>query len=210
MIPLLHLRLKQKRYGQRVVLGAKELKLDPGARVAITAPSGAGKSTLLGILAGLDTDYDGELEALGQSLTQASHTTRARFRAQHVGLISQVPRLLLGHTGRQNLALTDRLLGRTHDAERARDLAMSLGLGSVFDQPVERMSGGERQRLTLVRALLHRPALVFADEPTGNLDAVHTQRLLDCLFAELPPEGACVIASHDPAVVERCNARVML
>jgi putative ABC transport system ATP-binding protein len=183
-----------------------------GAAVAVTGPSGSGKSTLLNLIAGLDRPTGGEVTVFGQVLSRLREHELTAFRAHHVGFVFQDPHLLPGLTALENVVVA-RLPWRSRRelVPEARELLDAVGLADRFDHPPARLSGGERQRVGMARALLGGPALLLADEPTGNLDAATTEALLELLGrlrAELTL--ALVIATHDPVVAAVADRVVRL
>lgn len=209
--PSISLQLQHKSVGKQRILGAMNIEIAAQQVVALRGPSGAGKSSLLAILSTLDSQFDGALHLLGNDMTRTSESKRARFRAQHMGFVFQVPRLIAGFDGAANLRITDTMCGRKHDQAWALQLAERVGLSAVLKQRVDTMSGGERQRLTLARALLGRPQLLFADEPTGNLDPQSASAVLDLLVMGAREFGlTCVVATHDPLVIERADRVIAL
>jgi ABC-type lipoprotein export system ATPase subunit len=183
-----------------------------GTAYAVTGPSGSGKSTLLHLIAGLDRPTGGEVTVLGQVLSVLREHELTAFRARHIGFVFQDPHLLPGLTALENVVVA-RLPWRSRRelVREARELLEAVGLAERVDHPPARLSGGERQRVGIARALLGGPALLLADEPTGNLDAATTEallELLDRLRAELLI--TLVIATHDPVVAAVANRVVRL
>jgi ABC-type lipoprotein export system ATPase subunit len=184
-----------------------DLVVQPGEWVAITGPSGSGKTTLLNLIAGLDRASKGSVFVLGQNLDRLSEARLTAHRAQHLSLVFQDPHLLPGLTAIENVVAARLPWGHTEELEkRARDLLGLVGLDHRVDFPPARMSGGERQRVGIARALLGTPELLLADEPTGNLDRDATVGLLD-LLATLQSEMGLtlVVATHDPLVASRAG-----
>ncbi len=191
---------------------AVTMAVPAGTAIAVTGPSGSGKSTLLNLIAGLDRPTCGEVTVLGQALSALREHELTAFRARHVGFVFQDPHLLPGLTALENVVVA-RLPWRSHrDLEReARALLDAVGLAERVDHPPARLSGGERQRVGMARALLGSPALLLADEPTGDLDAATTEALLE-LLGRLRAELALtlVIATHDPVVAAVADRVVRL
>jgi len=183
-----------------------------GAAIAITGPSGSGKSTLLDLIAGLNRPTGGEVTVLGQALSALREHELTAFRARHVGFVFQDPHLLPGLTALENVVVA-RLPWRSRRGlvREARDLLDAVGLAGRVDHPPARLSGGERQRVGMARALLGGPALLLADEPTGDLDAATTEALLE-LLGRLRAELTLtvVIATHDPVVAAVADRVVRL
>jgi ABC-type lipoprotein export system ATPase subunit len=182
------------------------------AAIAVTGPSGSGKSTLLNLIAGLDRPTGGEVTVLGQALSALGERELTAFRARHVGFVFQDPHLLPGLTALENVVVARLPWRSRRELEReARDLLDAVGLAERVDHPPARLSGGERQRVGMARALLGGPALLLADEPTGNLDAATTEALLE-LLGRLRAELTLtvVIATHDPVVAAVADRAVRL
>jgi len=155
--------------GVLTILHALDIEVPAGEAVAIVGPSGSGKSTLLGILAGLDTPTSGTVHMLGESLTQLDEDERARLRAGKVGFVFQSFQLLPGLTALENVMLPLELANAPDANDRAMQMLEQVGLGDrATHQPLQ-LSGGEQQRVAIARAFVANPALLFADEPTGNL-----------------------------------------
>lgn len=198
-------------HGVVQVLHELSLEVKRGEHLCIMGASGSGKSTLLHLLAGLDTPDCGEVRMENERLNEWSESRRSAFRARHVGVVFQHYHLLPDLTVLENALLPVRALntwgspGR-EQVEGAKTQLERVGLGHRLEhRPVE-LSGGEQQRLALARALMNDPELLLADEPTGNLDAVTGDQLLDDLF-ELSRERnrTLVIVTHDPRLAERCH-----
>ncbi len=179
-----------------------DLVVERGELVALTGPSGCGKSTLLNVLAGLERADAGHVEIAGVELSDRSDDACARFRRTHVGIVFQFFNLIEGMSALDNVALAALIAGVSRRAahERARDLLDLLGLLDKAATPPAALSGGLRQRLAIARALANRPAVLFADEPTGALDSDGGAEVL-ALFRRLNAEGQTILmVTHDPAV----------
>jgi putative ABC transport system ATP-binding protein len=186
----------------------KDVSFAVGARetVAIVGPSGAGKSTLLALLAGLDTPSSGRVWLAGTDLTALDEDGRARLRAAHVGFVFQAFHLVPALTALENVMLPLELQGRGDARERARDMLARVGLGARVEHYPRQLSGGEQQRVAMARAAVARPAVLFADEPTGNLDSVTGERIIELLFAlNGESQTTLVLVTHDRALAARCT-----
>jgi len=174
--------------------------------LAITGPSGAGKSTLLALLAGLDEPTRGEVWLAGERLTGLDEDGRAALRARHVGFVFQSFHLVPSLTALENVMLPLELKGRRDARAEASGMLARVGLESRAGHYPRQLSGGEQQRVALARATVARPAVLFADEPTGNLDSVTGARIIDLLFS-LNQEGdtTLVLVTHDAALAARCG-----
>ncbi len=194
------------------VLSAIDLELAAGEWVAILGPSGSGKSTLLNILGLLDRPDAGIYELAGEDVSDLGDTRRAAIRNQRIGFVFQNFNLLPRTSALENVAtpLLYRGLRRAARLARARTTLEQVGLGEQLDYDPTQLSGGQLQRVAIARALVGEPALLLADEPTGNLDAQSGAEVLD-LFAELHRAGSTVLMiTHDPTVAARADRRLLL
>jgi putative ABC transport system ATP-binding protein len=182
------------------------LNIPAGDAVAILGASGSGKSTLLGLLAGLDQPTSGRVVLEGEDLSQLGEDERARRRAGRVGFVFQAFHLLPGLTALENVMLPGELAGERDIPARAREALARVGLGERLQHYPAQLSGGEQQRVALARAFVSRPRVLFADEPTGNLDRATGARVIDLLFELNADAGTTLIlVTHDPALGERCR-----
>ncbi len=188
------------------------LDIDQGEYVAITGPSGSGKSTLLQLLGGLDQPTSGSLELMGTAVEQLSDSELTTLRLTKVGFIFQRFHLMPVLTARENVELPMAEAGasRSDRSARARELLAYVGLADRIDHRATQLSGGEMQRVAIARALANRPALILADEPTGELDAVTGDQILG-LFDQLHRDGVTVVVvTHDERLAGRAARRVSL
>ncbi|HGG5932483.1 TPA: putative ABC transporter ATP-binding protein YbbA [Cronobacter sakazakii] len=195
------------------ILTGVELVVKPGQSIALVGESGSGKSTLLAILAGLDDGTSGEVRLLGEPLHQMDEKARARLRARDVGFVFQSFMLIPTLNALENVELPAMLRGETSKASRqqAQALLEQLGLGKRLDHLPAQLSGGEQQRVALARAFNGRPAVLFADEPTGNLDRQTGDRIADLLFSLNRDSGTTLIlVTHDPELAARCDRTLRL
>lgn len=196
--------------GGSPILDGLDLDVAPGEWVAIFGPSGGGKTTLLSLAGGLDVSYRGELEVLGVRPRELDDDRRAAFRNARVGFVFQSFHLIESWTVRENVAAPLWLAGQRAEVEaRVDEVLDQVGLASRRASGVRGMSGGERQRVAIARALVRRPALLLADEPTGNLDRDTAARVLQQFHAarERDPGLAILVATHDErtaAAADRC------
>jgi len=192
------------------VLRDTTFDLEPGAFLAITGPSGSGKSTLLGLLAGLDRPTRGRVVLDGHDLAALSEDERARVRAEAVGFVFQSFHLIPTLTARENIQVPLELRGEDGRA-RAEELLARVGLGDRGHHYPAQLSGGEQQRVAVARAFAHRPKILFADEPTGNLDAANGQNVI-ALLGELNREQGTtlVLVTHDPDLAGRAHRVIRL
>ena len=191
--------------GSLTIVDEVSLDILAGESVAVTGPSGAGKSTLLALLAGLDVPTRGRVLLEGQDLTQLDEDGRARLRAQRVGFVFQSFHLIPALTALENVMLPLELAGRPDARAAARDTLQRVGLQGRTGHYPRQLSGGEQQRVAIARAFVTRPAVLFADEPTGNLDTVTGARVGELLF-ELNANAhtTLVLVTHDAQLAARC------
>ncbi len=197
--------------GQLRILDDITLSAQRGETVAIVGASGSGKSTLLGLLAGLDEPSSGQIELAGRALKQMNEDQRAQLRAQHVGFVFQSFHLLPSLTAVENVALTLELGGSRDAEQRAREVLNRVGLEHRLDHYPNQLSGGEQQRVALARAFVHQPDILFADEPTGNLDRKTGEQVTELMFAMNAEHGTTlVLVTHDATLAARCQRRITL
>lgn len=188
------------------ILRQVHLEVAPGQRVAITGPSGSGKTSLLLLLAGLESPTGGQIQVDEQVITTMGRDALADWRRSQVGIIFQSFHLLPSLTALENVALPLQMLASSDALDRAKQALADVGLQERAHHRPGLMSGGEQQRVAIARALVHRPRLLLADEPTGNLDAQNGQRVEDLLFALSQAMGTTLILiTHDPALAARCD-----
>jgi putative ABC transport system ATP-binding protein len=195
--------------GSLTIVDEVSLSILAGESVAVTGPSGAGKSTLLALLAGLDVPSRGRVLLDGQDLTQLDEDGRARLRAQRVGFVFQAFHLIPALTALENVMLPLELAGRADARRSAAETLAAVGLKERTGHYPRQLSGGEQQRVAIARAFVTRPAVLFADEPTGNLDTVTGARVGELLF-ELNANAhtTLVLVTHDRDLAARC-ARIV-
>jgi putative ABC transport system ATP-binding protein len=208
--PLITLRSVSKSYHEgdteHVVLEGVDAEIARGEFVALLGPSGSGKSTLLNIIAGIDLPSAGDVVVGGASLAQLSERERTLFRRRHIGFVFQFFNLIPTLTIEENLLLPLELNRRAALPEVAHELLDRVGLRERARSFPDRLSGGEQQRVAIARALIHEPALLLADEPTGNLDAATGERVLDLLEQLASDHGrTLLVATHSPRIVERAR-----
>jgi putative ABC transport system ATP-binding protein len=183
------------------------LEVAAGDWVAVVGPSGCGKSTLLNVLAGIDSPTAGSVRLLDQQLLEVSEAERARLRLRRVGFVFQRFHLLSVLTARENveLPMAEAGVGRGERRRRSAELLEFVGLAHRLDHRSTRLSGGEQQRVAIARALANQPEVIFADEPTGELDQATGAQILD-LFGRLNEDGATVLmVTHDPDAAARAS-----
>ena len=192
------------------VLHGITFDLEPGGFLAIVGPSGSGKSTLLALLAGLDQPTSGRVILGGTDLGPLSEDDRARLRSERVGFVFQAFNLIPTLTARENVQVPLELRGED-PGDRAEALLLRVGLDGRGHHYPAQLSGGEQQRVALARAFIHRPTLLFADEPTGNLDAATGARVIE-LMTELNEEQGTtlVLVTHDPELATRAHRVIRL
>ncbi len=194
-----------KRYGNTAVFSNVTLSVAPGEFVAIVGESGVGKSTLLNCMAGLDSWDDGSVALSGIDLGTLSDDARALLRRQHVGFVFQAFHVLPHLDVAQNVGLPLMLLGKNNSVAVTNMLA-AVGLEGLGARLPQQLSGGQLQRVAIARALIHRPSLLLADEPTGNLDPTTAAKVLDALVAQTRQHGAAlVLVTHSEAAAARAD-----
>lgn len=194
--------------GDRTLEVLKESSLEAlaGESIAIVGPSGSGKTTLLGICAGLDTPTSGEVRLNGKILNQLSEDERADLRNQFVGFVFQNFQLLPTLTALENVMVPLELRGETNVEPKAVELLEKVGLGERIEHYPVQLSGGEQQRVAIARAFINRPRILFADEPTGNLDSDTSHSIVDLLFDLNRDAGTTlVLVTHDRELAERTD-----
>ena len=197
--------------GILAILSEVELAVQAGETLAITGASGSGKSTLLGLLAGLDQPSAGEIVLLGQRLGDLDEDARARLRAGRIGFVFQSFQLLPALTALENILLPLELAARADARERAAHWLDRVGLAARAGHTPRQLSGGEQQRVAIARAFATDPEIVFADEPTGNLDADTGARIIDLLFElNTSARTTLILVTHDDALASRCQRRLHL
>jgi putative ABC transport system ATP-binding protein len=194
-----------------VILAAVDLEINAGESVAVVGASGSGKTTLLGILAGLDTPTSGSVALDGRELTQLTEEQRARLRGEVVGFVFQSFQLLGSLTALENVMLPGELRGDADPRSDAMELLERVGLTERATHYPRQLSGGEQQRVAIARAFASRPKVLFADEPTGNLDTVTGARIIDLLFGLNAAYGTTlVLVTHDMRLADRCDRVIEL
>ncbi|MDS4031768.1 MAG: ABC transporter ATP-binding protein [Candidatus Contendobacter sp.] len=198
---------------QRTLFADLSLDIGSGEFIALLGQSGSGKSTLLNLLGGIDLPDGGQIRIGDRSLTTLSEVQRTRFRRRHIGFVFQFFNLIPTLTVGENLLLPLELNGLTTPDQHGRALALldHVGLGDRRDSFPERLSGGEQQRLALVRALVHNPWVLLADEPTGNLDAATGEHILELLLSlHRQAQTTMIVVTHSQAVAARADRILIL
>jgi putative ABC transport system ATP-binding protein len=197
--------------GTLTIVDDVDLDIRLGESVAIVGASGAGKSTLLALLAGLDLPTGGEVWLSGQALTPLDEDGRAELRAARVGFVFQSFHLVPSLTALENVMLPLELAGDRSARGAAMGVLDRVGLAPRVHHYPRQLSGGERQRVAIARAFVARPVILFADEPTGNLDAATGERIADLLFRLNEESGTTlVLVTHDRTLAERCDRTIRL
>jgi putative ABC transport system ATP-binding protein len=197
--------------GRLTILDGVDLAIAAGETVAIVGASGSGKSTLLGLLAGLDRPTAGRVELAGTDITDLDEDGRAAVRAGRVGFVFQAFHLLPALTARENVLLPMEVAGIADAGPRADSTLERVGLAHRAEHRPHQLSGGEQQRVAIARAFAPGPAVLFADEPTGNLDQTTGERVIDLLFGINAEAGTTLIlVTHDEALAARCDRRITL
>jgi ABC-type lipoprotein export system ATPase subunit len=199
------------RYGANTVLSLDSWRVGAGEHWLVLGASGSGKTTLLAIIAGLLRPSAGRVEISGQDLGALSGPALDRFRGRHIGFVPQKLHLIANLTVEANLALAQYMAGVTQDSSRLRAALATLGLAERARSKPAELSHGEAQRVAVARAVINRPQLILADEPTSNLDDVHCAQAIDLLESQARSCGAAlVVATHDQRVRARFDRRIDL
>lgn len=197
--------------GELIILHPIDLQVAQGESLAITGASGSGKSTLLGILAGLDLPSSGDVVINEQIITHMDEEGRAKVRADYVGFIFQSFQLLPGLTALENVMLPLELRGDKQARNKAENFLTRVGLAQRFQHYPQQLSGGEQQRVAIARAFACEPKILFADEPTGNLDSHTGEKIIELLFALNADQGTTLILiTHEERLAQRCQRRIQL
>lgn len=197
--------------GELTLLADINLTVAAGEALAVVGVSGAGKSTLIGLLAGLDTPTSGRVWLDDVDLFALDEDGRARVRAARVGFVFQTFQLLPSLTALENVMLPLELAGRDDAASAAQDALARVGLSARVHHYPTQLSGGEQQRVAIARAFAPRPAILFADEPTGNLDQRTGEQVADLLLSLKREQAATlVLITHDPRLAQRCDRQIVL
>lgn len=202
-----------RKYGNLLVLDEVDMEVNKASIVSIVGRSGAGKSTLLHILGTLDLPDSGKLYVDGMDVTRMSEKKLARFRNEHMGFVFQFHHLLDEFTAEENVMMPALIKGdrKKEAAERARELLEYLGLADRIQHKPAQLSGGEQQRVAVARALINRPSIIFADEPTGNLDVINATEMHQ-LFIKLKNDfgQTFVIVTHNPELAAMSDERYIM
>lgn len=190
------------------ILRGIELEIKQGETAAIVGASGSGKSTLLGLLAGLDTPSAGAILLDGTNIVNLDEDQRATLRSQKVGFVFQSFQLLPALTALENVMLPLELAGITHAREKSEEFLSRVGLDERLHHYPRTLSGGEQQRVAIARAFASQPVILFADEPTGNLDTATGANVIELLFGLNEEEGTTlVLVTHDNSLADRCQRK---
>ena len=191
------------------VLKSIDLAIDAGEAVGIVGPSGSGKSTLLMVLAGLERLDSGEITIAGEELHRLGEDALARFRGKNIGIVFQSFHLIPNMTALENVAVPLELANVPNAFEIAERELDAVGLGQRLNHYPGQLSGGEQQRVAIARALSPSPAVLIADEPTGNLDTDTGRQIADLLFAKQAERGmTMILVTHDPSLAARCSRQI--
>nr|WP_247710385.1 ABC transporter ATP-binding protein [Qipengyuania huizhouensis] len=188
------------------ILKGLDLTIKAGETVALLGPSGSGKSSLMAVLSGLERASSGTLQIAGQNFATLDEDELARARRGRIGIVLQAFHLLPTMTALENVATPMELAGESDAQARAKAELEAVGLGHRLDHYPQQLSGGEQQRVAIARATAPRPELIFADEPTGNLDAATGHEIVELLFKRRAETGATLLViTHDPELADHCE-----
>ncbi|GAB3476033.1 ABC transporter ATP-binding protein [Marinomonas epiphytica] len=197
--------------GQLTLLKGINMEVKDGESVAIVGASGSGKSTLLGLLAGLDVNTSGEISLYGEAFSNLDEEQRALTRGRYVGFVFQSFHLLPSLQAIENVMLPAELKGDANARAQAESLLEKVGLGHRMDHYPRQLSGGEQQRVAIARAFASAPRILFADEPTGNLDEANGHKIIDLLFELNKSEGTTlVMVTHDNELAKMCDRQLVM
>lgn len=199
--------------GYLTILSAISFTIKPGETLAITGASGSGKSTLLSIMAGLDLPTEGTVSLCGSLLNDLDEDGRAAVRGENTSFVFQSFQLLPSLTALENTLLPLEVLGKggTEAVRVAQEWLEKVGLGARMDHYPRQLSGGEQQRVAIARAFINKPKILFADEPTGNLDSKTGRQIIDLLFElNRQQNTTLILVTHDPALADQCQQRLVL
>ncbi|MGQ7847764.1 ABC transporter ATP-binding protein [Granulosicoccus sp. 3-233] len=212
MISLKHVSMQYRMAGETIdVLKALDLDVKARERVAIVGPSGSGKTTLLLVMTGLEQPSAGDVVVNDQPLAALDRDARADLRRDSIGIVFQSFHLVPSLTAEENVALPLDIAGQSSGRRRAREMLARVGLGERAGHYPAQLSGGEQQRVAIARALVHEPALLVADEPTGNLDDRTGEGIIELLFTLNRESGTTLLlVTHDPHLAARCDRSLRL
>jgi putative ABC transport system ATP-binding protein len=194
---------------QLTIISDANFEVFPGESVAIVGTSGAGKSTLMTLISGLDTPSEGEVTIMGQLMSQMDEEQRAQLRSQSIGFVFQSFLLIPTLSALENVTLPSLLRGDDENPTRAKELLEQVGLHNRIHHLPSQLSGGEQQRVAIARAFMLNPKILFADEPTGNLDGVTSDKIVELLFSLNRSNGTTlVLVTHDLTLAGRCDRRL--
>jgi putative ABC transport system ATP-binding protein len=197
--------------GDLLILNHIDLNINAGETLAIMGRSGSGKSTLLGLLAGLDQPTSGQVFLAGKLLNSLDEDARARIRCAHVGFVFQQFHLLPAFTALENVMLPLELKGITNAKEQAQLWLERVGLSNRMTHTPKQLSGGEQQRVAIARAFAVEPSIVFADEPTGNLDAHTSEKIVELIFnVQREQNTTLILVTHDQQLAKQCMRSILL
>jgi len=197
--------------GELVILDGIDLEINEAESVAIVGASGSGKTTLLGILAGLDTATSGFVRLMNSEISRFDEEARALVRGKHVGFVFQSFQLLASLTALENVMLPVELRGDALAENQAIELLEKVGLADRLDHYPRQLSGGEQQRVAIARAFASKPSVLFADEPTGNLDTANGEKIIELLFDLNTEFGTTIVlVTHESRLAERCSRTIKL
>ena len=197
--------------GELVILDGIDLEINEAESVAIVGASGSGKTTLLGILAGLDTATSGFVRLMDSEISRFDEEARALVRGKHVGFVFQSFQLLASLTALENVMLPVELRGDALAENQAVELLQKVGLSDRLDHYPRQLSGGEQQRVAIARAFASKPSILFADEPTGNLDTANGEKIIELLFDLNAEFGTTIVlVTHESRLAERCSRTIKL
>ncbi len=199
-----------KRFGEKTVLENLNLRIEASDFLAITGGSGSGKSTLINILGLLDDDYEGSYTLFGENVRELSERRRTQFRNQRLGFVFQAYHLIGNCSVQENILLPASYLGEKIEKGYYEELIEALEIGDLLKKDAALLSGGEKQRVCIARALINKPSLLIADEPTGNLDEENTERVYG-IFRKINQRGTTIVmVTHDSSLASKAKRKLVL
>lgn len=206
---MIQIKKLNKSYGKKIIFNQTSFDFPNTGLVCILGPSGCGKSTLFNLMAGFDTNYEGEIVVHGKLLSELNEDELCSYRRNHIGFVFQNYHLIRGYTAKENVMMAVEAIGGTQKEQEVMDLFSQLDITSKADQKIETLSGGQKQRVAIARAIINHPSIIFADEPTGALDRNNSNEIME-LLKNLSEKRLVVVITHDKKCAEYANQIVTI